>query len=123
MQICNNFQILNPEYDSGLNSVDNDSDDDSGSESDEDEVENSDTEAKVNGSKMNGHSIDNEDEEETDGSETDEQSSDGDQDNTEQLKLALHKAMMSANQHSDDVIILNKKHGNIYIENCERVYH
>lgn len=50
--------------------------------------------------------MDNEDDEETDGSEIDEQSSDEDQDNTEQLKLALHKAMMSANQHSDDVTIL-----------------
>jgi len=46
--------------------------------------------------------LDNEDEE-TDGSEIDEQSSDDDNDSTEQLKLALHKAMMSANQHSDDV--------------------
>lgn len=113
MQIYYNLQILNPEYDSGLNSVDDDSDDDSGSESDEEEAENSDTELKVNGNKINGHSFD--DEEETDGSEIDEQSSDGDQDNTEQLKLALHKAMMSANQHSDDVIIINKRHGCIYI--------
>ncbi|VVC26651.1 Armadillo-type fold,DNA polymerase V,Armadillo-like helical [Cinara cedri] len=96
------LQILNPEYDSGLNSIDDDSDDNSEIESDEDEAENSDAESKVNASKMNGHGLDNEDDEETDGSETDEQSSDGDQDNTEQLKLALHKAMMSANQHSDD---------------------
>lgn len=61
----------------------------------------------MNGNGINGHSLDNEDEEETDGSEIDEQSSDDDNDNTEQLKLALHKAMMSANQHSDDVILFN----------------
>lgn len=59
----------------------------------------------MNGNGINGHGLDNEDEEETDGSEIDEQSSDDDNDNTEQLKLALHKAMMSANQHSDDVIL------------------
>lgn len=58
----------------------------------------------MNGNGINGHGLDNEDEEETDGSEIDEQSTDDDNDNTEQLKLALHKAMVSANQHSDDVI-------------------
>lgn len=61
----------------------------------------------MNGNGINGHGLDNEDEEETDGSEIDEQSSDDDNDNTEQLKLALHKAMMSANQHSDDVSLFN----------------
>lgn len=98
------LQVLNPQYDTASNSMD-DSDDESESDKeeddDDDDEENSDNETKVNGNGINGHDLDNEDEE-TDGSETDEQSSDDDQDNTEQLKLALHKAMMSANQHSDD---------------------
>ncbi|XP_026809583.1 rDNA transcriptional regulator pol5-like isoform X2 [Rhopalosiphum maidis] len=83
------LQVLNPQYDTASNSMD-DSDEESESDKEDDDDDDDDVEN------------DNEDDEETDGSEIDEQSSDDDQDNTEQLKLALHKAMMSANQHSDD---------------------
>lgn len=100
------LQVLNPQYDATANSMD-DSDDESESGEDEDDEDNSENESKMNGNGINGHCLDNEDDEESDGSEIDEQSSDDDNDNTEQLKLALHKAMMSANQHSDDVIIKN----------------
>ncbi|XP_050532130.1 uncharacterized protein LOC126900458 [Daktulosphaira vitifoliae] len=98
------LQVLNPEYDTVTNSMNENSDDETESESDEENNENDEEKeeenyVKVNGNKINGHC---EDDDESDCSEIEEELSDEDQDNTEQLKLALHKAMMSANQHSDD---------------------
>lgn len=100
------MKVLNPEYDTVTNSMNENSDDETESESDEDsdieEDKEEETDVKVNGNGINGFS---EDLEGSDCSDIDEELSDEDQDNTEQLKLALHKAMMSANQHSDDVSI------------------
>ncbi|XP_050437310.1 uncharacterized protein LOC126843678 [Adelges cooleyi] len=98
------LQVLNPEYDTVSNTMNEDSDDDDesdDSESDKEDVEeeDSETDVKVNGNGLNGR---HDDAEESDCSDIDEELSDEDQDSTEQLKLALHKAMMSANQHSDD---------------------